>query len=220
MQRREFSLSAATVAAAATWGGVALPTTAQAQARAFKEGTDYLTLGKPAPTDVPAGQVEVVEFFWYSCPHCNAFEPALEAWIQKAPKDVTVRRVPVAFRPDFEPQQRLFYVLEAMGKLNELHKKVFNAIHVERQALNTADQVAAWAEKQGLNKAQFVEMYNSFSVSTKARKATQLQDTYAVDGVPALGIGGRFYTSGQLAQNMDRALQVADYLIAQSRKAK
>ena len=220
MQRREFSLSAAS-AAVATLGVAALPTLSQAQARAFKEGADYLELGKAAPTEAPAGKVEVVEFFWYSCPHCNAFEPMLEAWIKQIPKDVAVRRVPVSFRPDFEPQQRLYYVLEAMGKVEELHKKVFAAIHVEKQALNTAELVAAWAEKQGLNKAKFVEMYNSFSVTTKARKATQLQDAYQVDGVPALGIAGRYYTSGTLAQNMARALQVTDYLIVQSRgKAK
>jgi len=216
MQRREFSFSAAS-AAVASLGGIALPTLAQAQARAFKDGADYITLDKPAPTEVPAGQVEVVEFFWYSCPHCNAFEPTLEAWMKQAPKDVTVRRVPVAFRPDFEPQQRLFYVLEAMGKVEELHKKVFYTIHVEKFALATADAIAAWAEKQGLDKAKFVEMYNSFTVTTKVRKATQLQDIYKVDGVPALGIAGRYYTSATLAQSMPRALQVTEYLVAQSR---
>jgi protein dithiol oxidoreductase (disulfide-forming) len=127
----------------------------------------------------------------------------------------------VSFRPDFEPQQRLFYVLEGMGKVEELHKKVFYAIHVDKQPLNTEALLTAWAEKQGINKAKFTEMYNSFSVSTKARKATQLQNLYKVDGVPALGIGGRYYTSGDLAKNMDRALQVADYLVGQSRgKAK
>lgn len=216
MQRREFSLSAAS-AAVATLGAAALPTLSQAQAKAFKEGADYLELGKAAPTEAPAGKVEVVEFFWYSCPHCNAFEPQLEAWIKQVPKDVYIRRVPVSFRPDFEPQQRLYYVLETMGKVEELHKKVFAAIHIEKQALNTADLVTAWAEKQGINKAKFTEMYNSFSVTTKPRKATQLQDAYQVDGVPALGVAGRYYTSGTLAQNMGRALQVTDFLIAQSR---
>ena len=216
MQRREFSLSAAS-AAVVTLGATALPALSQPQARALKEGTDYLLLDKPAPTEAPAGKVEVVEFFWYSCPHCYAFEPQLEAWINQIPKDVYVRRVPVSFRPDFEPQQRLYYVLEAMGKVEELHKKVFTAIHVDKQALNTPELVAAWAEKQGLNKAKFVEMYNSFSITTKARKATQLQDQYKVDGVPALGIAGRYYTSGTLAQNMGRALLVTDQLIALSR---
>jgi thiol:disulfide interchange protein DsbA len=217
IQRREFSLSAASVAAAATFGAAVLPTAAQAQASAFKQGTDFLALDKPAQTEAAAGQVEVVEFFWYSCPHCNTFEPQLEAWAKKLPKDVVLRRVPVSFRPDFEPQQRLYYVLEGMGKVEELHKKVFYAIHVEKQALNTAALVTAWAEKQGIDKAKFTEMYNSFAVSTKARKATQLQDAYKVDGVPALGVAGRYFTSGSLAQTMPRALLVADYLVGISR---
>jgi thiol:disulfide interchange protein DsbA len=216
MQRREFSISAASVATAASLG--ALSTPALAQAPAPRAGTDYLVLDKPAPVDAPAGKIEVVEFFWYSCPHCNRFEPALEEWIKKAPKDVVVRRVPVSFRPDFEPQQRLYYVLEAMNKVEELHKKVFLAIHGEKQMLNTPELVAAWAEKQGLNRAKFTEMYNSFSIATKARKATQLQDAYKVAGVPALGVAGRFYTSGELAKNMDHALQVTDYLVVQARK--
>lgn len=216
MQRREFSIATASVAAAASLG--ALSTPARAQAPAPRAGTDFLVLDKPAPVEAPAGKVEVVEFFWYSCPHCNRFEPALEEWIKKAPKDVVVRRVPIAFRPDFEPQQRLFYVLEAMNKVDELHKKVFYAIHVEKQMLNTPELIAAWAEKQGLNKAKFLETYNSFSVATKARKATQLQDAYKIDGVPALGIAGRYFTSGSLAQTMERALLVTDYLIGQVRK--
>lgn len=216
MQRREFSFSAASLAAAAV-GASALPTLAQAQAKAFQSGTDYLTLEKPAPTEAPAGQIEVVEFFWYNCPHCNSFEPMFDAWAKKLPKDVTVRRAPVAFRADFEPQQRLYYVLESLGKVDELHKKVFNAIHVDRQPLTTAAQITAWVEKQGIPKAKFTELYNSFSISTKARKATQLQDAYALDGVPALGTNGRYFTSGTQAKTLERSLQVADYLIGQSR---
>ena len=215
MQRRAFSISAVTLAAAT--GMSALPTLAQAQARAFQSGSDYLTLDKPAATEAPAGKVEVVEFFWYNCPHCNSFESMFDAWAKKQPKDVSVRRAPIAFRPDFEPQQRLYYVLESMGKIDELHKKVFYAIHVEKQQLNTADQIAAWVDKQGIPKAKFMELYNSFSVSTKARKATQLQDAYALDGVPALGINGRYFTSGTQAKTLERSLQVADALIAQSR---
>ena len=220
MQRREFSLSAATVAAATLGGTMALSTAAQAQAKAFQEGTDYLLLDKIAGTEAPAGKIEVVEFFWYSCPHCNRFEPQLEEWIKKLPKDISVRRVPVSFRPDFEPQQRLYYVLESMSKVDELHKKVFHAIHVDKQSLATADQVTAWAEKQGVNKAKFVEAYNSFPIATKVRKATLLQDAYKVDGVPALGVAGRYFTSGALAQSMERALLVTDYLVGLARKGK
>ena len=221
MQRREFSFSAASLAASATLGAAALPTLAQAQAgapaAAFKSGRDYLTLDKPAPTEAPAGSVEVVEFFWYNCPHCNAFEPMFDAWAKKQPKDVSIRRAPIAFRPDFEPQQRLYFVLEGLGKIDELHGKVFHAIHVEKQTLNTADQISAWMEKQGIPKAKFMELYNSFTVSTKVRKATQLQEAYLLDGVPALGIAGRYFTNGTQAKSLERSLQVADALIVQAR---
>jgi thiol:disulfide interchange protein DsbA len=215
MQRREFSLSAATVAAA-TLGVIALP--AQAQGKPPTEGTDYLTLDKPASTEAPAGKIEVVEFFWYSCPHCNHFEPQLQAWLKNLPKDVYFRRAPVSFRPDFEPQQRLYYVLESMNKVDELHRKVFDAIHIEKQPLNTADSIALWAEKQGINKAKFIEAYNSFPVVTKARKATQLQDQYKVQGVPAIGVAGRWYTDGTQAGSMENALKVTDYMIGLARK--
>lgn len=219
MQRREFSLSAATVAAASLGGAMVLSQAAHAQGKPPQEGIDYLTLDKPVPTEAPAGNVEVVEFFWYSCPHCNHFEPQWEAWIKKAPKDIAVRRVPVSFRPDFEPQQRLYYALEALGKVNEMQLKVFSAIHVEQQQLTTADQILAWIDKQpSINKAKFVEAYGSFPVATKARKATQLQDLYKVQGVPALGIAGRYYTDGSQAGTMERALVVAEYLVGQSRR--
>ena len=218
MQRREFSQAALAAASAGTLA--ALPLGAQAQGKPPAEGKDYLLLSKPAPSEAPAGQIEVVEFFWYSCPHCNEFEPQLEAWAAKAPKDVSLRRVPVSFRPDFEPQQRLYYVLEALGKLAALHKKVFYAIHVEKQTLNTADLVSAWAQKQGIDKAKFTELYNSFPVNMKTRKATQLQEAFMVDGVPALGVDGRYYTSGSLAGTMVRALTVTDHVLTLARKTK
>jgi len=218
MQRREFSQAALAAASATTLA--ALPLGVQAQGKPPAEGKDYLLLSKPAPTEAPAGQIEVVEFFWYSCPHCNEFEPQLEAWAAKVPKDVSLRRVPVSFRPDFEPQQRLYYVLEAMDKLAALHKKVFYAIHVEKQTLNTADLVSAWAQKQGIDKAKFTELYNSFPVNMKTRKATQLQEAFMVDGVPALGVDGRYYTSGSLAGTMVRALTVTDHVLTLTRKTK
>ena len=209
MQRREFSISAATLAATAGLTSTA----AHAQGQQPKEGVDYLLLDKPAPTEAAAGKIEVVEFFWYSCPHCNRFEPQLEEWAKKMPKDVVLRRAPVAFRPDFEPQQRLYFVLEGMGKVEELHKKVFHAIHVEKQALNSLPLIADWAEKQGIDKVKFTEAYNSFPVATKTRKATLLQEAYKVDGVPALGVAGKYYTSGSVAQTMERALVVTDHLV-------
>ncbi len=217
MKRREFSLSAATAAAASALT-LPLATPAFAQARQFKEGKEYVKLGKPVPTEAPAGKVEVIEFFWYSCPHCNAFEPALEAWIKAAPKDLHIRRVPVAFNATFVPQQKLYFALEGMGKLPEVHAKVFRAVHVERLPLNKDELIFDWIAKQGVDAAKFKEVYNSFTVSNQVRKASQLQEAYGVEGVPSMGVAGRYYTDGTMAGNMQNVLQVVDQLAAQTRK--
>jgi thiol:disulfide interchange protein DsbA len=217
MKRREFSLlaGAATVATQALW-----PAIAHADAAKPEAGTDYLVLDPRAAVEAPAGKVEVVEFFWYSCPHCNAFEPELAAWLKKLPKDVSFRRVPVAFRDDFVPQQRLYYALDAMGLVDKLHAKVFAAIHGEKLDLAKAPAIAAWVVKQGVDLAKFNEHYNSFSVATKASKAAQLQNAYKVEGVPALGVAGRFYTDGTLAKTMANALKVVESLVAVARSGK
>ena len=213
MKRRDFAAAAATTVAL----GQGLFQIARAQAARPEAGTDYLLLDKKTAVEAPAGKVEVVEFFWYNCPHCNAFEPTLEAWIKRAPKDVLVRRVPVGFRDDFVPQQRLYFTLEAMGLVDKLHGKVFAAIHAEKQQLSKGDAIADWVARQGVDKSKFMEQYNSFSVATKVSKATQLQNAYKVEGVPAMGVAGRFYTDGTLAKNMPRVLQVVDHLVAEVR---
>ena len=220
MKRRDFSLAAVSAATS----GLSLPLSSQAQGPAPVkkpvEGTDYLSLDKRVPTDVGAGKIELIEFFWYSCPHCNAFEPQFAAWKKAAPKDVVVQRVPVRFRDDFEAQQRAYYVFEALNMVDAMHGKLFNAIHNERQQLNTAPALAAWADKNGLPEKKFMETFTSFGVASKARRATQLQEAFKVQGVPALGIAGRFYTDGSLTQTMERALQVADYLLGEVRRGR
>jgi thiol:disulfide interchange protein DsbA len=213
MNRRDFSVAAAS---AFTLGPAMLPS-AYAQAAKPEAGADYMVLDKKVPVEAPAGTVEVIEFFWYNCPHCNAFEPALDAWVGRLPKDVVVRRVPVGFRDDFVPQQRLFYTLEAMGLVDKLHARVFAAIHAEKQDLSRGEGIANWVAKQGVDKTKFMELFNSFSIATKASRATQLQNAYKVEGVPAMGVAGRFYIDGTLAKSMPRALQVVDYLVAEAR---
>uniref|UniRef100_UPI00286BF704 thiol:disulfide interchange protein DsbA/DsbL n=1 Tax=Roseateles sp. TaxID=1971397 RepID=UPI00286BF704 len=139
MKRRDFSaifsLSATGLLA------VGLPTSALAQGGPV-EGKQFQRLGQPLA--VAPGKIEVVEFFWYGCPHCNTFEPQLEAWAKKLPSDVVLKRVPVAFRDDFVPHQRLFYTLEAMGKLDDLHRKVFQTIHVDKQSVDKEASILAW----------------------------------------------------------------------------
>lgn len=213
MQRRDFSRSLL-AAGAGSLAAAVLPLNALAQVGGFKEGTEYLRLGKPVATDAGAGKIEVLEFFSYGCIHCFNFEPQLAAWAKKQPAHVVLRRTPVAFNDSFVPLQRLYYALEAMGQVEALHEKVFQAIFVSKERLSTPDAIIAWVSRQGLDKQKFTEQFNSFSVAGKARRATQLQDQYAVEGTPALGVGGRFYVPGQ----GPRTLLVADALIAELRK--
>ncbi len=210
MNRRDFSTTLIGLSAT----GIALPALAQGGP---VEGKDYVRLSQPQA--VPPGKIEVIEFFWYGCPHCNAFEPSLEAWVKKLPADVAFRRVPVAFREEtFVAHQKLFYTLEAMGQLEAVHRKVFYAIHSERARLDKPADISAFVAKNGVDATKFMQLFDSFSIQTKATQARKLAEAYRIDGVPALGVHGRFYTSGTLAGTTDRALQVTDFLIQQIRK--
>ena len=213
MKRRDFSVTAASLAAAAAGSVLGLP--ALAQGAPFKEGKDYAKLVKPVASTAAAGKVEVVEFFWYSCAHCNAFEPVLATWMKStASKNASVQRVPVAFNASFAAQQKLYYALEGMGKVDELHARVFRAIHVERQNLSKEDGILAWMGKQpGVDMVKFKEVYNSFSVASQVRRATQLQEAYGVEGVPSMGVAGRYYTDGTMAGSMPSVLAVVNHLI-------
>jgi thiol:disulfide interchange protein DsbA len=216
MQRRDFSRSLFAVGATTTLGGLATlaHTSAQAQIAGLKEGTDFVRLGRPAPVDAPAGQIEVLEFFAYSCIHCFNFEPVMAAWIKKKPANVVVRRTPVKFSEAFVPMQRFYYALEAMGLVDTLHERVFKAIHVDKQRLTTPEAIIDWVAKQGVDKAKFASVFNSFAVAGKSNRAAQLQDAYQVEGTPALGVAGRFYVPGQ----GPRSIAVAEALIAELRK--
>lgn len=201
--------------------------TAGASPTAPVNGTDYRTLEKAQQVD-SGKKVEVTEFFWYSCPHCSALEPALEAWVKKQGDKINFKRVPVAFRDSFIPQQKLYYSLEALGWVNALHGKVFRAIHVERQPLDTDKQIADFIAKQGVDTKKFAETYNSFGIQSKVQRATQLQAAYKVDGVPMIAIDGRYVTSPSIvgaslgnrpeAILHDATLQVMDWLVTKSAK--
>ena len=216
LNRRDFS----TCLIGAGLGG-AVPR-ALAQARPT-EGVHYIRLAEPAPA--PAGKIEVIEFFWYECPHCNALEPALDAWARRLPDDVAFRRVPVWFREDpFGPQQRLFYTLDALGLVPTLHRKVFQTIHGERTRLRTAEDMAAFALRNGVDPMAFMTAFNSFGVQTKAQQARQTASAYKIDAVPAMGVQGRYYTNGNLANAgspsapIDRMLTVVDALVGKVRQ--
>ena len=191
------------------------------------EGVHYVRLSEPVPT-AAAGKVEVIEFFWYECPHCNAFEPALDAWSKRLPDDVAFRRVPVWFREEpFTAQQRLFYTLESLGLVATLHRKVFNEIHADHTRIRTPDDLSAFALRNGVDPVKFMTTYSSFAVQSKAQQARQTASAYKIDAVPAMGVQGRYYTTGVLANagagaggggGNERMLAVVDALIAKVRQ--
>ncbi len=221
MNRRDFSKQATALSSLGLAASLAPLGHAMAADAAPVEGTNFVKLGSRAPVSAPAGKVEVVEFFWYGCPHCFHFEPFLAAWAAKLPADVSFRRVPVAFREvPFAIHQRLYFALEGMGVLQSMHGKVFHAIHEEKLKLDTPESITDFVVKQGLDKDKFTAMFNSFSMATKMKQARALAEAYKIDGVPTLGIAGKFFTSVSLNGTPEKTLATTDFLIAQERKAK
>jgi protein dithiol oxidoreductase (disulfide-forming) len=215
MKRREFS----TTLLGAGVAVVALPAVAQAQGVPV-EGKHYVRLTQPVATSAGQGKIELIEFFWYGCPHCNAFEPTLETWVKQLPADVVFRRVPVAFSAEpFTAHQRIYYALDSLGLVGAMHRKVFYAIHNDRMRLDKPAEISAFMTKNGVDAARFMEAFGSFTTQTRLRQANDLVAGYKIDGVPAIGIHGRFYTSGTLAGTNDKALVVTDLLVQRLRKS-
>lgn len=186
-------------------------------AQAQPAGRPEFRLIKPERTpDVDKGKIEVIEFFWYGCPHCNALEPSIREWLKRQPADVAFRKVHVPFRE--EKHQQLYYALDSLGKTAELNDKVFHAIHVERLGLDSNKQIIEWAAKQGIDAKLMEQTLESFGVKTKMKKATNLATEHGVDGVPALTVHGRFYTAPSMAGSNGAALRLVDQFIDQVRK--
>jgi thiol:disulfide interchange protein DsbA len=223
MQRREFSNHLAQLGLGAGLAlGLGLPELGTARAQgAPVEGQHFVRLSTPAPVTLPGPdkKLEVVEFFWYGCPHCFAFEPVLENWVKRLPPDVAFRQVPVGFMAPHQIHQRLFYALEEMGQLAALHKKVFSAIHQQNRRLGSESEILAFVTSNGVDGDKFTAAFKSFSVNSKTTRAKQLTDAYKIDGVPAVGVNGRFYTSASLAGSHERAVAVADFLIQRARQS-
>jgi thiol:disulfide interchange protein DsbA len=195
-----------------------------------KNGAEYLTLSAPQPTQVVGKKVEVIEFFMYHCPACNALEPHLESWVKKQGDNILFKRVHLPYTGDNDPEAHLHLTLEAMGKSEEWSPKVFRAVHIERVRLAKDDQIIEWVAKNGMDKAKFLEYWNSFGVLTKLKRAPQILKNYRIDGVPTLVVDGRFVTSpsavGQANSNLGQGqvygstMQVLDALVAQVAKEK
>ena len=182
-----------------------------ASAADFRNGADYLTLPEVQNTDA-AGKVEVTEFFAYYCPHCNRFEPLLQAWVKKNADHIVFKRVHVSGGGSIEVQQHLYYTLEALGAVAQYHQKAFDAMHIERNRLATDDAVFDWAQKAGLDRARFIEAWNSFGVQAKMRRANAMMAAYRIDSWPTVAIGGHYLTSPSQASEGDKSLQTEEQM--------
>src|SRR2546425_4184754 len=183
------------------------------------EGVDYIEL-KPPQAVESSGKIEVLEFFWYRCPHCYALEPQLDTWVKRLPKDVQFKRVPVIMPFTFDNSTvdaRIFYTLEAMGEVQRLHKPLFDAIHqqggVRLKGDTYANWVAVWLAKQGVDMNKYDAAFRSFTVETRLRRVAQITQAYKLDGVPSLAVQGRYIVGA--SANM---LNVTDYLVGETRK--
>ncbi|MDP2433288.1 MAG: thiol:disulfide interchange protein DsbA/DsbL [Pseudomonadota bacterium] len=187
-------------------------------AAALEWGKDYVEV--PAqPTSVKRGQVEVLEFFWYRCPHCFHLEPELNAWTKKLPKNVVFKRVPGVLNENWIPLTRAYYALEAADLLEKLHDDVFHAIHVEGLDLNPPGVFLDWAAKKGADRKKLAAAYNSFAVETNVMRAQQMTRALKLNGVPAFVVNGKYSTSAYLTGGNPQTFKVLDELIEQeSRK--
>jgi len=177
-------------------------------------GRDFRAVNPAQPVEAPAGRIEVLEFFAYWCPHCHSLEPELAQWRTRQPAEVVFRREHVSFRET--RIQQLHYSLVALGKVDELSPRVFHALHVDKVRLETPQKMA---EVLGLDPKSFSEVYESFSVRTRARRGTQVAEAYAIDGVPSLAVAGKYLTAPSMAGSNTAALRVVDFLVARERKA-
>ena len=180
------------------------------------EGHDYTRVRNPQPV-ATGNKVEVLEFFWYRCPHCFQLEPGLTKWLKTLPKDAQVRRVPAVFRDDWLPGAKLYYTLEQMNLLGKLHHKVFDAYHLENTNLNDPAVLGDWIARQGVDRKKFEGVYNSFSTQSKAAQGGRLATTYAITGVPAFIIDGKYATSVSMTGGEARLFEVLDQLIVKAR---
>ena len=161
----------------------------------------------------------MLEFFAYGCSHCHAFEPAVDAWQKRLPADVLFRRIPVAFREvPFVMHQKLFFAIETLGLIEQLQRKVFTAIHVDRQRLEKPEEIGEFVVKNGVDRSRFMDALNSFAVDGKAKQASALTAGYKVAGTPSIGVDGRWLTSGSMAGSNERSLTVADFLLGEAKR--
>ncbi|MBL1143005.1 MAG: thiol:disulfide interchange protein DsbA/DsbL [Proteobacteria bacterium] len=176
----------------------------------------YNTISPAQPTQT-GDKIEVLEIFWYACPHCYDFEPYIHEWLTKKPEDVTFRRMPGIFRKNWIPHAKAFYTAEKMGVLDKIHTPLFNAIHREKKKIHDDAAMKKFFVKHGVDKAEFTKIYESEEIDTKAKQAFVMGQRYKLTGVPAVIVNGKYMVSGTTAGSFENALKVIDSLVDKER---
>lgn len=188
---------------------------ASAPASKFIAGKHYHVISPAVATDVESGSVEVVELFWYGCPHCFEFEKYLKDWKQSKAENITFVQMPAVLNRSWETHARAFYALETMGEIERLHGTIFEAIHAQGRRLRDAGSIARFLGQHGIEEEEFKKAYNSFYVETKIKRAGQLIREYGVSAVPSVIINGKYRTTASDAGSYDKMLELIDYLAKQ-----
>ncbi len=192
--------------------GLLAPASAQQPVRAE---IDYRVIA-PQPV-ATAGRIEVIDFFWYGCPHCNNFQPALERWIGRKPADVAIRRIPAILRDSWAPHARIYYTLEALGEAERLHQRVYHGYHVEELHMSKPDVMSTWAVRNGIDRDRWEQAYNSPEVQRKVEEAAKLTRAYQISGTPSLVVNGRYLTSGNMAESLNGMIAIVNGLVQKVR---
>ncbi len=182
------------------------------QARDYTPGKHYTVLDKPVPTQT-GDKIEVLEFFWYGCPHCFSFEPTLKKWKQTLPEKVQFIRMPAPLNPRWMVHTKAYYTLDSMGEIEKHHDAIFNAMHVKRKRILDKDSVADFLAERGVNQDSFLSNFDSFAIDMRARQAMQIGQQYNLHGVPALTVNGKYIISAEQAGSYQAMVDIADYLI-------
>jgi thiol:disulfide interchange protein DsbA len=180
-------------------------------AETYEEGKHYKLVDQAKIID--NDNVEVLEFFWYGCPHCYSFEPKINQWNQARPDNVEFVRVPATFQPLWILHARAYYALQMLGVGESVHSKFFSEIHNKKNYMKTVDDLTVFVEKNGIDRSEFVDAMNSFTVESNVRKAQKLVTDYALSGVPAVAINGKYLISASMAGSYDNMIKIMNYLI-------
>jgi thiol:disulfide interchange protein DsbA len=188
------------------------------QAEAYTEGKQYKALANPQPT-ASVDKIEVVELFWYGCPHCYRLEPYVSEWVASKPDDVEFILMPAIIGPPWELLAKAFYTAEFLGVQDKIHIALFEAIHNDKKTFKDEAAVQAFFVAQGVSEQDFKNTFNSFAVSVKVNNAKLMTKRYAISGVPTIIVNGKYSTSGSLAGSNENIIKVVDYLVEQERQA-